>query len=325
MVSLARSLAFVGLISLLPVLILADETASDVAVCKDDPEEKAPIVTFHWIDSRQDVALWTRVQSAFRNELAPDKAEPDTLTFAYKYLKRVGISNNSALVILGYRVREHPAPDEQGEEYFLAFNYDLVSGSLSKIVNPEHPDLDALYMWHWKFARLARFETSPVPDVVFTYLTCWECEAEKIRGALHYDSTTHAWQIRAWGSGKPEWWMISIGLVVDADVSDEGNTASYDCLYRILDLNGHGFDDVAIRCKQVNEHDQGKVEINDSTVLYTLKGDRFTGDLVTSEDQRRRIWSQLCRTNPRNKLCMADSPNSGGQGDPARHRETTPD
>jgi hypothetical protein len=252
--------------------------------------------------------VWSKVQVALRDELKPDKADPNTLTFGYKYLKRVGVWNNSALVVVGYRVRERPTRAEQGEEYFLAFNYDLVSGSLSKVINPEHADVDGLYMWHWKFVKMARFEPSPVPDVVFTYLTCWECEEETMLAALRYDSATNMWQIRSWGNGKPEWWMTQVGLVVDTDVNFTG-ISSYGCLYGVADLSADGFDDVAIRCREVDEDDQKKVEVTDTTVLYSFKEGRFIGEVVTSEGQRLKIWSDLCRSSSKNKLCR-DTGNS---------------
>jgi hypothetical protein len=295
MSSFVRFFARVGLTSLLAIPPLVFGTV--------DSKESAPTLGFRWIDAQQDGAVWNKVQAALRDELKPDKADPDTLTLGYKYLKRVGVSNSSALVIVGYRVRERPTPAEQGEEYFLAFNYDLVSGSLSKVVNPEHADVDGLYMWHWKFTRLARFESSPVPDVVFTYLSCWECEPEMILAALRYDSATRMWQIRRWGEGKPEWWMTRVGLVIDMDVNNGGDTVSYDCLYGFLNLKGDGFDNVAIRCKEVTENGQRKLHVADSTVLYSLKGDRFIGEIVATKDQRLKIWSHLCRSPSKSKLC----------------------
>jgi hypothetical protein len=255
--------------------------------------------------------LWNKVRTALHDELKPERADPNTLTFGYKYLARVGVWNNSALVIVGYRVREHPSPEEKGEEYFLAFSYDLASGLLSKIENPEHTDVDGLYMWHWKFAKLARFENSPVPDVVFTYLTCWECEEETILSALRYDLANHKWKIRNFGNGIPKWWMTRVGVVVGRDVNDGGDTISYDCLYRIFDAGDDGFGSIAMRCREITESLPGKTEVDDSTVLYTVHGNSFTGSIVWANDERSKIWSELCRTNPRSKLCRESASSNG--------------
>ncbi len=282
----------IGLISLLSIMPLACGAV-----------ESAPSRGFRWIDAQHDGAVWGKVQAALHDELLPDKPDPDSLTFGYKYLKRVGVSNNSALVIVGNRVRKRPSPSERSEEYFLAFNYDFISGSLSQVVDPEHVEVHALYMWRWKFARLARLESSPVPDVVFTYLSCSECEAEKLLAALRYDPATRMWQIRQWGEGKPEWWMTRVGLVIGIDIDSGGPTVSYHCLYGFLDLKSDGFDDVAIRCQEMTEDQPRKFHLADSTVLYSLKGDRFIGEVVKTKDRLQKIWSDLCRSSSQDKLC----------------------
>ncbi len=256
---------------------------------------------FRWIDPQRDHALWAKVLLAFHDELKPDTPDPSTLTYGYKYLKQVGVVGNSALVVVGYKTREHPKVDEMGAEYFSAFNYDLASGSISKVVDPENNQL--LMMWRWKLVKLARFEPSVAPDVVFTYMTCWECEPEKMLSALHYDSAARQWQVRRWGDGKPQWWMTPVGLVVGVDVYGGSDTVSYDCLYGLLDLNQGGFDSVAIRCKEVREPTKNKRQVNDATILYSLKQGHFTGEIVTEKNQRVNILSELCKVNSGNKLC----------------------
>ena len=206
--------------------------------------------------------------------LRPDKADADTLTYSYKYIKSVGVADGATLVIIGYRIREHPTALEAGFEYFVPFNYDMASGSVSQVIDPEER---GLYLWHWKFVRLARLQSLTTPDIVFTYLSCVECEPEKLLGALHYSSVTHDWQIRQWGNGKPQWWMTPVGLVVGLDTS-ASSTVSYDCLYGFLPFNGGRLEDVAIRCKEVTEDEQRNRHVTDSTVLYALKGNSFKGE-----------------------------------------------
>jgi hypothetical protein len=305
MLSFFKFLARFGLISVLAI--------SPVALRAVDSKVSVPSPGFRWIDAQHDGAMWSKVKAALSEELKPDKPEPDSLTFGYKYLKRVGVANNSALVIVGYRVKERPAPSEQGEEYFLAFNYDFISGSLSQVVDPERAEVHPLYMWRWKFIRLARFESSPTPDVVFTYLSCSECEAEKLLAALRYDSATHLWQIRQWGQGKPEWWMTRVGLVVGLDIDSGGPTVSYHCLYGFLDFNRDGLADVAIRCQEVTEEESRKFHLADSTALYSLKGKSFVGEVVTTKDQRQKIWSELCRSSSQDKFCKNVKSSNGSR------------
>jgi hypothetical protein len=256
---------------------------------------------FRWIDRQTENALWSKVRLALRDELKPDTPSPDTIAYAYKFVDKVGLLNNSALVIVGHKLKEHPERDQIGSEYSEAFNFELSSGSLSRVANPENGQ--PLSMWQWKFVNLARFEPSVAPDVVFRYRTCWECEPETILSALHYDPGKHQWQIRRWGNGKPLWWVTPVGLVFDEDVYGGDDTVSYDCMYGLLDLNKDGFDDLAMRCREVSEPIKNKTQISDSTILYSLKQGHFTGEVVTSGDQRSRIWSELCRVSAKKKLC----------------------
>ncbi len=285
-----KSLTFIGLTSVLASTFLAFGDA--------EPQKSAPESDFRWLDQQNDAALWSKVEAAFDDELKPDKPDPDSLTYDYKHLERVGVMNDSALVIVGYR----PTAEGPDFEYFRAFNFDLVSGSRSSIINPERAGTVPLYMWKWEFSRLARFESSPVPDVVFYYLNCSECEPETILASLRFDSATRTWQIRSWGDGKPEWWMTRVGLVIDRDLS-ASDTVSYNCLYGVLDINGDGLDDVAIRCREVTEDVQRKSHVDDSTVLYSFKGGKFVGGIVTGRDNRNQILSSLCRNSPSNSLC----------------------
>lgn len=265
------------------------------------PQDGQGQPTFRWIDSQHDGATWNQVRTALSDELRPEKSEENEPTYSYKYISRVGIGANSALIIVGYRFSEHPTKNEYGVEHFRAFSYNLSTGELSKVIDPEH-DGYALYMWQWKFLKLTRFEPSTLPDVVFTYLTCGECEEEKMLSAIHYDSGSQKWQIRQFGDGEPRWWMTRVGLVVDKDISFT-DILSYRCLYGLVDLNGDGFDEVAIRCREVDVDEKKKTTLTDSTVLYSLKNARFVGELVTAKDERLKLWSVLCQHSPANKLC----------------------
>jgi len=149
-----KSLTFIGLAS---VLASAFSAFGEV-----EPQKSIPISEFRWLDEQNDAAQWSKVEAAFGDELKPDEPDPDSLTYDYKHVERVGITNNSALVIVGYR----PTTASPDLEYFRAFNFDLVSGLRSSIINPERAGTVPLYMWKWEFSTLARFESSPVPDVV---------------------------------------------------------------------------------------------------------------------------------------------------------------
>ena len=128
--------------------------------------------TFRWIHPNSDPQLWQQIESAFQDELGPDDAKSgqDGLdVYRYKYLQKVGILCDSALVIIGRRPAKEVTEENAWDEYYSAFNFDLTTKEKSSI---EHAEV----MWKWKFIKLAKFGPSPVPDVAFTYLTCTECE-----------------------------------------------------------------------------------------------------------------------------------------------------
>lgn len=260
---------------------------------------------FRWLKPQRDQALWGNIRQAFLDELRPDPPDPSTLTYGYKYLKAVGVLNRSALVIIGYRTREHPKRNEEGAEFFRAFNYDFTTANPSNIESPQkgYPS----DMFRWKLIKLTRFEPSPAPDIVFTYLTCWECEEERILSSFRYDLTKKQWEFRQWGNGRPLWWAGQIGIVVWEDVYGGSDTVSYDCLYGLVDFDHDGFDDVAVRCKEVTEPIKSRLKTNDSTVLYSLKNGHFKGAVVTDSQQRKQIWDELCKVDTQNALCRGVS------------------
>jgi hypothetical protein len=294
--SMPRFTSFLALLGL--TLTIAYPSLSFGA---DGSQEDSGQLGFQWIDSQHDSATWNKIRAALSDELRPEKSEENEPTYGYKYIRRVGIGANSALVIVGYRFSEHPTKNEYGIEHFRGFSYNLRTGELSQVIDPEHAGY-ALYMWEWKFVKLARFEPSTLPDVVFTYLTCGECEEEKMLSALHYDSGSQKWQIRQFGAGEPRWWMTRVGLVIDKDISFTDIT-SYRCLYGLVDLNGDGFDEVAMRCREIDEDEKRKTQLTDSTVFYSLKNGRFSGELVTAKDEQLKLWSVLCQHSTKNKLC----------------------
>ena len=255
--------------------------------------------TFRWIHPNSDPQVWQQIESAFQDELAPDDAKSgqDNLdVYRYKYLQKVGILGESALVIIGRRPAKEITEENAWDEYHSAFNFDLTTKEKSSI---EHAEV----MWKWKFKKLTKFGPSPVPDITFTYLTCTECEPDVMFASLYYEETKSAWRVRSWGDGKDLWWTINVGLVVDFDNIHSGDTISFDCVYGILDLKGTGFDDVVMRCKDVRYNDAGRARIDDSTVLYSSSDGQFKRRRVTDESEAVELTARICRPNSASVLC----------------------
>src|SRR6266566_6232959 len=83
---------------------------------------------FRWVHPNSDPQLWEEILTSFNDELTPDvpKQELSNLdVYRYKYLQKVGILNNSALVIVGHRPSKEMSKENEWDEYYSAFNFDL--------------------------------------------------------------------------------------------------------------------------------------------------------------------------------------------------------
>jgi hypothetical protein len=70
------------------------------------PETEADASAFRWIHSTSDPQLWEQILTSFNGELVHDETQQgknELDVYRYKYLKKVGIVNHSALVIVGHR------------------------------------------------------------------------------------------------------------------------------------------------------------------------------------------------------------------------------
>lgn len=281
-------LLFLGMMIplLVPGLSSATETESDAS-------------TFRWIHSASDPQIWEQILTSFNDELVPDEAQQgqsELDVYRYKYLQKVGVVNHSALVIVGHRPAKEVSKANEWDEYSSAFNFDLVTSKKSSI---EH----AGGLWKWKFIKLAKFGPSSIPDVTFNYLTCTECEPDFMFASLYFDATASAWQIRSWGDGKDPWWTTSDGLVVDMDVNNGGDTFAYECVYGILDLNGNGFQNVIIRCKEITLSETGRAKILDATVLYGLSGGQFKPQRIIDPSEALGLTAKVCKPTIKSWLC----------------------
>jgi hypothetical protein len=253
--------------------------------------------SFRWLSPTADTAAWAQIQSAFKPELQPDTGNPDDgPVFAYKFLERVGLVGDSALVIIGHKTARFPPKDDEGERFSSAFNFDLKTGTKASI---EHADR----MWHWNFKTLAQFDSSGAPDVAYTYLTCWECEPSAMFSVFRYDPEFNIWKVRGWEVDRMIWWTEPDGLVLETDVSDIADTESFVCLYGLVDLQDSGSDQVANRCHEITGIGGTKKIVTDLTVLCSLTGERLTVTPVTDLDQIAVITSSLCRQKRTSALC----------------------
>jgi len=256
--------------------------------------------SFRWLNPKTDQAAWTKVEAAFKTELQPETASPDGgVPYGYKYVERIGVVDHSALVIIGHKTAKIPQRDDVGQRYSSAFNFDLESGAITKIERAE-------WMWHWKFKKLARFQTSGMPDVAFTYLSCWECEPSEVLSTLLYDPAAGKWTPREWEIDRMIWWTGSDGMVVDTDILDGADdTISFACFYGVIRLPNTETDQVANRCKQLTELESGKKVSTDVTVLYSLRDGLLKVKPVSDLKEVAEVTARLCEQKRANPMCKA--------------------
>jgi hypothetical protein len=242
---------------------------------------------FHWLDNSRDSQVWNRVQAAFHQELEPDDPRKVPAHYAadqYKYVYQIGVFRTAALVIIGEREKK----DSPGYDLFSAYSYNLRDGSKRAIVTgpPKSPNkyprsgLDL-----YEVIKLAKFDESQTPDVVFTYSSCTECEAEHYLASFEYEPG-EGWAARQWDK--------AYSLYLEADPSPGDDVVSADYLFKIKDWNGDGFDDVAVRRREISQVAKRRQETDDSTTIYKSENRTLVGHAITDSKERKAINAELC-------------------------------
>lgn len=245
-----------------------------------------------WVSEKENATLWAAIRTDFHGQLQPDdpaKVAP-VMAYSYKYIYRVAQYQDSALVLVHHletKYTKYPG-------YYSAFNYDAKSHTHTPIKGVEVVSV-------FKFIRFASLDPAAPPDIVFTWMTCTECEASQVLSTLHYDGDKHGWTLRSWETDKDIWWTSESGPVIWADVS-ASDTISFDCLHGFLtDTGSLAF---GIRCHEVTESETGKREIKDVTLKYSFMGPDSRLEIASGENKTK-LLSELCEESPRNKLCKS--------------------
>jgi hypothetical protein len=249
---------------------------------------------FRWLDNGRDSALWNRVQTAFGQELEPDdprKVPEHYSPIQYKYIYQIGVFRDAALVILGYK----DTKDSPGDAFFNAYSFNLREGS-KRAIAAEPPQPPTVYpqadvLWEFNVVRLAQFDGSPTPDVVFTYASCTECEEERLLASFEYEPSG-GWTARQWN--KVSGLRDESSLLLMATPTPDDNAVSADYLFKIKDWNGDGFDDVAVRRREVTQVSKRKQDTDDSTTIYKAEKGVLVGHEITNSTERERINAGLC-------------------------------
>jgi hypothetical protein len=252
---------------------------------------------FYWLSPKTDTLTYRTVETAFADELRPD--QPGTtgnyVPMTVKSIARVGMFDGSALVLLEYQ-------EDANDKFptFRAFTFHPATGDKATVQGMK--DSDSLSLW--RFERVAHFENKSVPDIVFTYFSCTECEASRFLASFYYDPGSKSWQVRHWSEEDGD--ALLVGS--DDQMGDLG-VYSYSCLHIVGNAAGGTLDEVAVRCRESFESDKGKKIDYDDTLLYAAKTGHLARSIVRKSDPRyQAIQTALCKTKPKSPLCSAGLP-----------------
>jgi hypothetical protein len=257
---------------------------------------------FRWVDRTKDAQLWLRIQSAFAKELKPDAKGGDDSArrFKKKFIQRIVLYSSSALVLIGQREE----PSAQQATLFEAYNYNLTGEQKSKIAGEDSESL-----WQLRILKQAKFEDSTVPDIVFSFKDCWECESVTLLGSFLYNSKDAAWSLRPWGLAESKDRQPYLEIAADIDT---GTIKNIDvliiskCAYRIADFNGDGLDDIADWCRISYERmdpPQEEISMEDRLILFTRKGGSRGLKEVAEKEESLRIRKAICAVQPKKAPC----------------------
>jgi hypothetical protein len=87
------------------------------------------------------------------------------------------------------------------------------------------------------------------------------------------------------------------------DVNNGGDTISFDCAYGVLASKRTGFNDVAVRCKEVAYAESGRAMIDDSTLIDSSSDGVFRGQRVSDFSEVAALNAKMCQRNPQSVLC----------------------
>jgi hypothetical protein len=242
--------------------------------------------SFHWLDPKKDPNQFSEIEKKFSGELSPDKAgrEFPYIPIKFKEIHRIGIFQNFVFVII-----KNGPQDSEEKAFYNFYNYNLENKKKMTIqIQGE--------IWDFEFYKLARFEDTPIPDIVFSYWDCRDCEAVNYLSSLQFDSKLQAWKVRKWNEKE--------SILIGSNDQIGEYTYSYDCIHKIQDMNGDGYEDVGTWCKLTSKgfFDENKGPDQHLTFVYSVVQGLGVARKIDAEPELSRIHEILCRSS-KSPLC----------------------
>jgi len=205
-----------------------------------------------WVGEKQDPRLWSRIRNVLKDDLEPEdpKKTAPYVAMRFKYVARVAQVEHVALVIVGMRETRSDPPDF---DYFKVYNVDLKAGVRSSVADEGFTG--------WRFLRWAQFEGGRLPDAVFRFQSCAECEATYFLASFWFDSEKKRWKLRQWPEDGTS---VLIGSDIQFGEQDDFETS---CLYAVRDYTGDGRDDIGNWCQTTGVK---TLKVTETLFLYTV-------------------------------------------------------
>ena len=241
-----------------------------------------------WVEEKNNPQLWTMARGILKEELAPDdqnKLGPHEAACLYKYISRIMRTNDFALVIIG-EAMDKSFP--RYLDYFKAFTIDLKTKRKSAVGKKGFS--------LWKFVKWAYFDNSLIPDTVFRYESCVECEASSLLGSFQFDFQSNRWKIREWPDVGTDILIDNTEILIE---DYEGDNYHTKCLYSVKDFTNDGRDDIVTYCRRSGDKNENQAAI---ATLYTVTS---TGPQkrILGSDEARALKKNLCNKNLKKELC----------------------
>jgi hypothetical protein len=239
--------------------------------------------------------VWDNVASAFGQELRPDESgtvgDADAGPYAYP-LKRIALMASCGDAVIVALEKRSGKKDEDWNRLVELYNFNL-SRKQKSIIEAKWQ------FWLWTYRKLARFDDSPVPDIVFESASCTECEPEFVLSAVRYDADNQKWGLRLWPEGGE-------GVVIaDTDVDVDGSVEEYRMLAGIADFEHVGHDEIAVwtHYRDVDDKDpKHKLPAVTTLHLYRCEKGVPRDYEIKDEAEKNRITKVLRQMNSRQKL-----------------------
>jgi len=242
---------------------------------------------FHWLDPVKNGDTLAAITQTFENELKPD--DPEKVApyepAVEKRILRVGVYSGIALVLIEEKSAEDLAT------YVEPYSFDLELKRMSKIEMNSG-------VWMWSFYGYARFEAGAPSDVLFTYYSCWDCEATRLVGAFRYDSRDRVWKLRLWNEKE----QIYIGG--SHQYTDDGVEVP-SCIFRIGRFEGNHLDQAVVFCRETTwgEDEKKPLSVENLYWVYDVRNGQSAERELKKTDEKTAALQFICAANKSSRLC----------------------